>query len=249
MWYHARDQSLNSPDNSLPLLSTGRIGRATSRNGLIWERDEVGSIDADKRGVSLGLNTDSWWGFDTAHIGLGQVLMPMESPSIRSQGGVYVMYYMGGSYEETKIVAYLDDDKKDRVSGDATIKGMKMKIGAAISQDGTTWGRVEGSDPSGACMVPYDTSVGNMQDISISTDEKGRLLEIPEELYCVSSTFYLDHINLLHFHFHSWLNLAIFSLSCRDGQRSLSIQSVTRRAQKGRQMTLGIISSCITAPC
>ena len=190
MWYHARDVSLNSPDNSLPLLSTGRIGRATSRNGLIWERDEVGSVDADKRGVSLGLNTDSWWGFDTAHVGLGQVLMPMVSPSIRSQGGVYVMYYMGGSYEETRISAYLDDDKKDRVPEDATIKGMKMKIGAAISQDGTTWGRVEGSDPSGACMVPYDTSDGNMQDVAIATDAKGRLLEIPEELYCVSSIFH-----------------------------------------------------------
>ena len=219
MWYHARDETLNSPDNSLPLLSTGRIGRATSRNGLIWERDEVGSVDADKRGVSLGLNTDSWWGFDTAHVGLGQVLMPMVSPSIRSQGGVYVMYYMGGSYEETKIAAYLDNDKKDRVSGDATIKGMKLKIGAAISQDGTTWGRVEGSDPSGACMVPYDTSDGNMQDIAISTDEKGRLLEIPEELYCVSVFQIMSVIYFATGNVAASFILAIFYLT-RDGRKS-----------------------------
>ncbi len=97
------------------------------------------------------------------------------------------MYYMGGSYEETKIAAYLDDDKRDMVPGDATIKGMKLKIGAAISQDGITWGRVEGGDPSGACVVPYDKSDGNVQDVAISKDEKGLFMEIPEELYCVST--------------------------------------------------------------
>lgn len=57
---------------------------------------------------------------------------------------------------------------------EAVIKGMRMKIGVAISQDGVTWGRVEGGDPSGACVVPYDLSDVN-QDI---------VLQIPEELYC-----------------------------------------------------------------
>lgn len=179
MWYHGRDSTL-SEDNSLPPLSTGRIGRATSRNGLIWERDEDGSVDTDKKGVSLGLNTDSWWGFDTAHVGLGQVLLPMMSPSIRSEGGVYVMYYMGGSFEETKINEYLDEGKRDMVPDEAVIKGMKLRIGAAISQDGVTWGRVEGDDPSGACMVPYDILDEN-QSAGLKDDE-GR--EIPEELYC-----------------------------------------------------------------
>lgn len=102
MWYHARDSN-EAGNKDLPPLSTGRIGRATSRNGLIWERDEVGSDDADMTGVSMGLNTDSWYGFDTSHVGLGQVLMPMVGPAIRSEGGVYIMYYMGGSYEETQI--------------------------------------------------------------------------------------------------------------------------------------------------
>lgn len=180
MWYHARDPSLNSADNSLPPLSTGRIGRATSRNGLVWERDEDGSNDADREGVALGLNTESWWGFDTAHVGLGQVLMPMTGPAIRSEGGVYMMYYMGGSYEETKIAEYTERE----VPEDAMIKGMKLKIGTAISQDGVTWGRVEGNDPSGACMVPYDASDVNMEDVAGSKDENGQLLDIPEELYC-----------------------------------------------------------------
>eukprot|EP00984_Skeletonema_dohrnii_P006178 scaffold2206_cov97-Skeletonema_dohrnii-CCMP3373.AAC.2 len=177
MWYHARDQSLNEAGKDLPPLSTGRIGRATSRNGLIWERDEVGSVDADMTGVSMGLNTESWWGFDTAHVGLGQVLMPMVGPAIRSEGGVYIMYYMGGSYEETQIGMYLEDEKRARVPEDAMIKGMKLKIGAAISQDGVTWGRVEGDDPSGACVVPYDAADGNVADVSMKAG-------IPEELYC-----------------------------------------------------------------
>lgn len=133
-----------------------------------------GSGDTDKQGSSLGLNTDSWWGFDTAHVGLGQVLMPMATPSIKSEAGVYLMYYMGGSYEETKISEYLDLDKKDLVPEGAAIKGMKMKIGVAISQDGVTWGRVEGSDPSGACVVPYDSADVNQE----------KVLGIQEELYC-----------------------------------------------------------------
>jgi hypothetical protein len=176
MWYHGRDPTLNEAGKDLPPLSTGRIGRATSRNGLIWERDEVGSVDVDMGGVSLGLNTDSWWGFDTSHLGLGQVLLPMTGPAIRSEGGVYIMYYFGGSYEETPIGLYLDDEKRSRVPEDAKIKGMKLKIGAAISQDGVTWGRVEGDDPSGACMVPYDSS-----DLNIAINMKAN---IPEELYC-----------------------------------------------------------------
>jgi len=172
MWYNARDSELD--EDRLPPLSTGRIGRATSRNGLIWKRDEIGSLDTDKKGTSLGLNTESWWGFDTAHLGLGQVLMPMATPSIRSEGGVYLMYYMGGSHEETKISEYLDEEKKGLVPEESVIKGMKMKIGVAISQDGIIWGRVEGGDPSGACMVAYDTA-----DVNQNT-----VLEIPEELYC-----------------------------------------------------------------
>ena len=84
------------------------------------------------------------------------------------------MYYMGGSYDETKIADYLDEEKKARVPGDAVIKGMKLKIGAAISQDGVTWGRIEGSDPSGACLVPYDKQDPDMQ--AQIKDEKGKLL-------------------------------------------------------------------------
>lgn len=41
---------------------------AVTQNGLAWVKDTVGSDSEDLEGVSLGLNTESWWGFDTAHV-------------------------------------------------------------------------------------------------------------------------------------------------------------------------------------
>jgi len=179
MWYHGRSHQMNSDNPKLPPLSTGRIGRATSRNGLVFEKDTKGAVSEDAHDVSLGLNKESWWAFDTAHTGLGQVLLPMSTPAVISEGGVYLMYYMGGSGEETSIVDYMEDDVEIPDSmKDATLQGMNMKIGVALSQDGITWGRIEGDDPSGACMVPYRKSDPNLAaDMLDSTD-------IPEELYC-----------------------------------------------------------------
>lgn len=79
----------------------------------------------------------------------------MTTPAVMTDGGIYLMYYFGGNFEETSISDYV---KGDFPGMEAKIKGMKMRIGVAVSQDGETWGRVEGDDPSGACMVPYDKS-------------------------------------------------------------------------------------------
>jgi hypothetical protein len=85
------------------------------------------------------------------------------------------MYFMGGSYEETSIAEYLVN-APDAVK-DAKIQGMKMRIGVAISQDGISWGRVEGDDPTGAVMVPHDLGDPNGK---FNNPPKG----MPEELYC-----------------------------------------------------------------
>ena len=175
MWYHGRSKELDA-DKALPPLSTGRIGRAFSNNGLSWKKDPVGSESEDAKDVSLGLNNESWWGFDTAHVGLGSVLLPMSTPAVITEGGVYLMYYMGGSFEETPIADYTNK----QVPTDATIKGMKMKIGVCVSQDGKTWGRVEGDDPTGAVITPYDLSDSNSQ-IMVASPPRGSL---KEELYC-----------------------------------------------------------------
>jgi len=181
MWYHGRSKAApmtgeESNENLAP-LSTGRIGMAYSRNGLAWERQKEGSKSEDMKGVALGLNRESWWAFDTAHCGLGQVLLPMSTPAIMSDSGVYLMYYMGGNYEEEPLSQYL-------VSGDedAKIKGMRMKIGVALSQDGKTWGRIEGDDHTGAVMVPYDKEAENNENII--RDDDSSVLNIDEELYC-----------------------------------------------------------------
>ena len=177
MWYHGRSKAMQEEHGkNIPPLSTGRIGRATSRNGLVWEKDTEGSVSEDTTGVSLGLNQESWWGFDTAHIGLGNVLLPMSTPAVLTEGGIYIKYYFGGSYEESSLADFTDKDLPDALK-DAKIQGMNMKIGVAVSQDGTTWGRVEGDDPSGACVVPYRKDDPNILSDSIPRD-------MPEELYC-----------------------------------------------------------------
>jgi len=137
MWYHGR--CIEEKEKKLPPLSTGQIGYATSRNGLHWKKCSE---------ICLSQNED-WWGFDTAHIGLGQVLLPSTSDLVKTPNQVYLMYYMGGNKEETTLSKYLPN-----VEG--TIMGMKMSIGVAISQDGVHWARVEGDDPSGAIITPND---------------------------------------------------------------------------------------------
>ena len=67
MWFHGRSKEMDTPN--LPPLSTGRIGRATSKNGLVWVKDDEGSESEDIPGVSLGLNKEAWWSFDTSHVG------------------------------------------------------------------------------------------------------------------------------------------------------------------------------------
>jgi hypothetical protein len=181
MWYHGRSRAMQEdPACKLPPLSTGRIGRAISRNGLVWEKDTKGSVSEDIPGVALGLNRDSWWGFDTAHVGLGSVLLPLSTPAIMSADGVYLMYYMGGSGQETLLSKYLDEGATIPDSlKDAVLQGMDMKIGVALSQDGVSWGRVEGDDPSGACLVPFRNSDPNQ-----SSKRDANNNPILEELYC-----------------------------------------------------------------
>jgi len=158
MWYHAQS---NAPQEEgkppMAPLSSGSIGLARSRNGLAWQRDPVGAFSETVPGVSMGPNEESWWGFDTAHVGLGDVMKPMSGTAVVAQGGVYIMYYFGGSFEETDVASY-------GAPADGKIRGMKLRIGVAISQDGRSWGRVEGEDPTGACMGPYDLEDDNYKN-------------------------------------------------------------------------------------
>jgi hypothetical protein len=175
MWYEGRSGGLANDDALPSKMSTGsRIGRATSRNGLSWKKDRTGSESEDMKGVSLGLNKDSWWGFDTAHVGLGNVLLPMSTPAVMSDAGVFLMYYHGGSDETTPAT---DDVQTADSSPGEKVKGMKMRIGVALSQDGISFGRVEGDDPTGACIVPFDEADPNQKSDQMNA-------KLQEELYC-----------------------------------------------------------------
>lgn len=179
MWYHASTSSDPPADGEAPIapLSSGSIGIARSRNGLAWQRDAVGATTegTETPGVCLGPNVDAWWEFDTAHVGLGQVMTPMSGTTVISEGGVYIMYYFGGSFEETDLSAY------GGPPGSGGVKGMKMRIGVAVSQDGLSWGRVEGDDPTGACMGPYDLDDDNSNSFIDMNAPKPN--DIEEELY------------------------------------------------------------------
>ena len=104
----------------------------------------------------------------TDHQGVGQVTLPMTTPAVMAEGGVHLKYFFGGAHEEVPVADYVEK-VPDSVK-DATIKGMKMKIGIAVSQDGKTWGRVEGDYPCGACLVPYDPNDPNQDKLNIDEE-------------------------------------------------------------------------------
>ena len=64
MWFQGRDDGI---DKEVVSLSTGRIYKATSEDGLKWTLESgPGACES-----SLDVNEEEWWSFDTAHLGLG----------------------------------------------------------------------------------------------------------------------------------------------------------------------------------
>lgn len=119
-----------------PNTKTGRIGRATSRDGLVWKKTD----GPEEQGSVLDVNQDAWWGFDTSHVGLGDVTFTA-APNPQGLGdiGAYFMYFFGGDNA---------DDHPEAMG----MRGHTLKIGVAVSQDGYHWSRVEGEHPSGAVI-------------------------------------------------------------------------------------------------
>ncbi|CAM9580893.1 unnamed protein product [Discosporangium mesarthrocarpum] len=148
MWYHGQDADFHKNGEGVMNIGTGRIGRADSSDGVHWTRTP-GQMSLNS---VLDLNTEQWWGFDTAHIGLGDVNLGASS-RVQSDSSLYFMYYFGGNFEETDVVKEYGL-KKPPSGGNTTSppKGVKMRIGMALSQDGINWSRVEGDHPTGACL-------------------------------------------------------------------------------------------------
>ncbi|CAM9333272.1 unnamed protein product [Choristocarpus tenellus] len=148
MWYHGQDKEFDKDRDGVMNIGTGRIGRAESSDGIHWIRTP-GQMTLNS---VVDVNTDQWWGFDTAHVGLGDVNLGA-SRKVQTDASVYFMYYFGGNFEETDVEKEFGLTKSPRSGSDAsTSKGVRMRIGMALSQDGVNWSRVEGEHPSGCCL-------------------------------------------------------------------------------------------------
>ncbi|CAM9208355.1 unnamed protein product [Phaeothamnion confervicola] len=145
MWYHGRDDSFD--EEGVLNIGTGRIGQAISNNGIHWTRSDGGQMTG---GSVLDINVEQWWGFDTSHVGLGDVSLS-SSDKLQTEGGVLFMYYFGGNYEETDVTAEFGFPEV-RFFAPAATKGVRMKIGVAVSQDGLNWSRLEGEHADGSCI-------------------------------------------------------------------------------------------------
>ena len=113
MWYYGRDPTFDRAIN----LPTGRIGLATSVDGLDWQRVEGP--------LALGAVFEPYPDparFDSGHVGVGDV---------HERDGVYSMWYFGGSQVVQQI-------------GPQSVKGIDLRPGLATSHDGLHWTRIEG---------------------------------------------------------------------------------------------------------
>jgi hypothetical protein len=113
MWYYGRDPGFDRAIN----LPTGRVGLATSRDGLQWQR-VTGPLTL---GAVFEAPADPSR-FDAGHVGVSDV---------HWRDGLYWMWYFGGSQAIQQIGPY-------------SVKGIDLRPGLAISRDGLRWQRVEG---------------------------------------------------------------------------------------------------------
>ena len=137
LFYHYRPLE-DKDDPELPPLSTGRIGRATSPDGLEWEVQHDGLGE----GGSSVSKAEDWFQHDCGHVGCGDVL----------SGDAWFLYTYGGS----NAPMALRDLGVDR---DGEVYGMDMKLGVCVSQDGIKFGRFEGDEADGSLLGPPPNSL------------------------------------------------------------------------------------------
>jgi hypothetical protein len=122
MWYYGRDPAFDP----LVRLPTGRIGLATSTDGLTWTRvrggEAMGSVLAP---------ADDPHRFDSAHVGLGD---------IHATAAGFDMWYFGGPTRITEVAGL-------------KVNGFPLGIGRASSLDGKQWTRLPGPF-AGAWLPP-----------------------------------------------------------------------------------------------
>lgn len=113
MWYYGRDPSFDREIN----LPTGRVGLATSSDGLSWTR-----IDGPLTMGAVFEPSADETRFDSGHLGVSDVT---------ESDGLYHMWYFGGDRTRQKIGPY-------------EVKGFNLRPGLAISRNALDWYRVDG---------------------------------------------------------------------------------------------------------
>lgn len=137
LWHHVRDDKFA---DDIVKLSTGRVMFATSSDGLSdWK------YHADNPALNPSVESGDWFLFDATHVGVGDVIEPgqIAQSKFKTQEGMLVMYTFGGSGES----------KPSMGDPNRVIKGSRMEIGVAVSQDGAHWSRVEGPCPHGSILT------------------------------------------------------------------------------------------------
>ncbi|MCO5571584.1 hypothetical protein L7F22_025329 [Adiantum nelumboides] len=108
MYFYGRNSSSWNSGVTPALLTSGRIGMACSRDGLLWTRT-VGPLSD---GAIMDPRDGATSGFDTVHVGCSDVLF---------HDGIWWMYYFGGGLEETAL------------STSRKVTGMRLRTGLAKS--------------------------------------------------------------------------------------------------------------------
>lgn len=144
MWLHARDEDF---EKDVVSLSTGRILHATSLDGLTdWKfHPDSPVLNPNKE------NGGDWFFFDSEHVGLGDIIQPGDSAMSKfaiQDGRAFLMYIFGGCADEVTL---------EGPKGPTVVKGVKMEIGVAVSQDGVHWSRIEGPEPYGSILTAGKT--------------------------------------------------------------------------------------------
>ena len=166
LWFHGRDDKFS---NDIVKLSTGRIFFATSKDGINnWK------MDPDNPILNPSKEAGDWFYFDSEHVGLGDVIKPgMKAQSkFATQDGVFLMYIFGGNNEAQML------------NNDIKMRGMKMEIGVAVSQDGSHWSRVEGPSARGAIV-----EVGSKDEFDSAFIGWPNVMEVNSEYWMYYHTY------------------------------------------------------------
>ena len=141
MWYNGR--STEDDEDQVP-LPTGAIGLAVSLDGMAWRR-----VAGDARGGAVfDRAADAPGAWDHLHIGAGSVVADSDG------GERLTLYYFGGSAEAVPVAAGVWAPVA------LTVRGLRMRVGAAVSNDGgRSWTRAGGGGPVldvGVCDGDWD---------------------------------------------------------------------------------------------